>query len=328
MAVNNPEIFKKLPDNCEEVSQRLPILLVGYRRADLLRRRFEEIMDIDVPKIFVAIDGTPDGPVAEIVHLVREYKHKLSKIEFIVKIQESNLGLTQHMTSAISWALEKERAVIVIEDDISIDRNSYLSFNYGFHLHQEMGKTGIVGGFSPLRQPKFTKRNYWRTTCHFSVWGWVATRENWANYNYDLSEINLAEELSKSETWNKLSSFRRAVWMSRFTRSKMNPLNTWDIQMEFCSLAYGYINLLPMFRIMENQGYNDERSVHTTGNRPKWFKPIGSRVFQVPQKLILKGESWSIFEVLDSITFLGDNRLIHFYAHSAKNKVRKYLLTK
>ena len=328
MAVNNSGITEILPDNCAIKSKNLPILLVGYRREDLLRRRFEEIVDIDVPKIFVAIDATPKGPVAEIIDLITEYKGKLSNIDFCIRIQESNLGLTRHMTSAISWALEEERAVIVIEDDIKIDKNSYLSFNKGFHLHQEMGRTGIVGGFSPLRQPKFTKRNYWRKTCHFSVWGWIATCENWANYTYDLSEINLARELSKSETWNELSRYRRAVWISRFTRTKMNPLNTWDIQMEFCSLVHGYRNLLPMFRFVENEGYDDERSVHTTGARPRWFKPIDSRVFEVPRKLISRGAIMLFFEVLDSITFLGDNRVINFYTHTAKKKIARLFLVK
>ena len=328
MDVNNPGTIEIQPNYKGDNVKKLPILLVGFRRGDLLRRRFEEIADIGVTKVFVAIDATPKGPISEILEIVREYEQKLKYIEFCVRIQEINLGLTLHMTSAISWALEVEPAVIVIEDDIKIDKNSYLSFNKGFHLHKELGQIGIVGGFSPLRQPKFTKRNYWRETCHFSVWGWVATRENWAKYHYDLSEIDLAEELSKSETWNKLSSYRRAVWIARFTRSKENPLNTWDIQMQFYSLANGYRNVLPIFRFVDNEGFNDVRSVHTTGTRPRWFKPIGSREFRVPGKLKFKGAVWLMFEVIDSVTYLGDNRLMNLWTHSVKKRIKNFFLVK
>ena len=73
---------------------------------------------------------------------------------------------------------------------------------------KNMGLIGVVSGFSPPVQPVWFQKNIWRRTPYFSVWGWVATRQNWSNYSFDISKLNISKELATSCSWKKLSSFK------------------------------------------------------------------------------------------------------------------------
>jgi len=300
----------------------LPILLIGYNRPELLTARLAEIDTLPIPRLYIWIDSTPVGPNPELLNVINEYESRNHNFEVRINVQSVNLGLTKHVTEAITQVLKQEEMVFVVEDDIQLSSVSYQSMCAGIKYMSELGTIGIVGGFSPLRKPEKKKTNYWRTTSYFSVWGWVATRQNWKNYKYDISGVNLERELAHSKNWKKLSDFQKSTWISRFERSQKDPLYTWDIQMQFWSFVYDFINILPMYRVVENLGFEDVRATHTNGVKPRWFRAADPRLFCTPTKRLGKIAKWWLNQI-DSNTLFGDAWTFHYYSRKIRPVVKR-----
>jgi len=166
-------------------------------------------------------------------------------------------------------------------------------------------------------------KNIWRRTPYFSVWGWVATQQNWKNYTFELGKIDISKELEKSHSWTRLSSFQKSVWLSRFNRAQIDPLFTWDIQMQYCSFQYDYVNFVPLFRVVENLGFNDSRAVHTKFKKPRWFRTSDPKSAILPANN-LKTYVDHVGYVIDSITLAGDSRILHMWTHKIRKKLLKY----
>ena len=299
------------------IQESLPILLIGYIRADLISERLNEIAQLPKTRVYIYIDVDSAGRHFPVVATVKNFIKENSLHQIKLILRDSNYGLTLNITSAVTEVLMLERSVLVVEDDIVVSRAFYESMINGLAILDQTSKIGIVGGFSPLRQSEVFKRNYWRKTKNFSVWGWVATQEVWKNYTYVLQGINLKNELEKSCAWNSLGRFKKSVWLSRFEKSSLNPLNTWDVQMQYCSLVNNYENLLPLFRITDNLGFDDSRAVHTKGKLPHWHKLSSREDYRVPRNLA-PGLVSKIMNCLDGFTYLGDSKAIHYWNSKRK----------
>ena len=300
----------------------LPILLIGYNRADLFQKRLEEIKKLPLKKLYIALDSTNNGPNEKIIKAIDCLVNSKQPFETNVEIQSRNLGLTLHVTGAISKVLEEETSVLVIEDDISLSVESYLAFQQGQSLIKEKKHSGLVSGFSPISRPNLIGTNRWRRTKYFAVWGWIATRLTWEVYRYDLGGIDIRGSLSDSESWNTLTDFQKKVWISRFERVKLTPLHTWDTQMQFWSFVHEFNNYVPLFRLVENEGFSDPRAVHTKSSKPWWYVGSESDFKIVPDK-VMGQFSTSILNFIDSATYIGDSKVSHLWAHKVKKKLQR-----
>lgn len=304
-----------------EETTLLPVLLIGYNRPDLFQDRLNEIRELPIKKLYVSVDSMQDGINREINKLLNEFVLSDPTVKIEINFESENRGLTRHITSAISRILEVEEAAIVLEDDISISSYSYETFIAGHLLSKSMKTTGVVSGFSPLVQPSWYHKNIWRKSPYFSVWGWVATRQNWSNYTFDISKMDISKELANSHSWKKLSDFQRSVWLSRFNRAKGDPLLTWDIQMQYFSFRHDYVNLVPLFRVVENLGFNDPRAAHTKSKKPRWFRSFDPRSAVLPANK-LDGRIDYFGNLIDSITLAGDSRIFHIWTHKIRAKLK------
>lgn len=301
----------------------LPILLIGYNRPERLQDRLNEIKLLPVTKLFISVDSMDDGVDPDISKIVNIFVDSEPSIQTTINFEPQNLGLTKHITSAISRILQSNEAVLVIEDDISLSTTSCEAFNGGHLMSKNLKVTGIVSGFSPLVQPTWYRRNFWRRTPYFFVWGWVATQQNWSHYNFDISRIDVSRELAKSRSWNRLSRFQKSVWLSRFQRAQSDPLLTWHIQMQYFSFQQDYVNFTPLFRVVENLGFNDSRAAHTKSKKPRWFITSDPKNSIVPEA-IMKKRIDRVGSVIDVITRAGDSKMLDVWTHKIRKKLLKY----
>jgi hypothetical protein len=303
------------------LSQKLPILIIGYNRPELLEARLNEISQIQFPKLYISLDATQYGQLTQNLEIISALQNNSNSFHLEVNLESKNLGLTRHVTKAISNVLKNEEAVIVLEDDISLSNETYSAFCDANSRLVAKNVLGIVCGFSPLVQPSYLKRNYWRISKYFSVWGWVATRKNWEPYSYDITGLDIQKTLSYSQTWRTLSKFQKSVWLARFRRVQLDPLHTWDIQMQFCSFANNYMNMLPLFTLVGNNGFNDKRATHTRSKKPRWLKIPEAKSFMKPNKE-LNSCITKAMDFLDSNTFIGDSKIFYIWSR----KIKKILL--
>jgi hypothetical protein len=252
-----------------------PVLLLGYNRTEYIKTRLIEIMSWDPPRIYISIDGPKNENESqthkEINDFLFNFRHE-NKIT--IYSNQKNLGLSNHITGAITSIFKIEDNLIIIEDDIEIFKNAYLSMSKILN-NSNLNKFAIVSGFSSIpAPPKFLRKfllNKFRVATYTSMWGWGIRKEIWSLYELDISRSDRKIALSKSKLWNKLSSRQKSIWLQRFNKVSDDPKKTWDFQMQFMCFKHDIPNLSPIFRAVDNVGFDDTRSTHTKYKKPKFY---------------------------------------------------------
>jgi len=288
-----------------------PILLLGFNRPDLLKKRIQEISKMNIRNIYVSIDGGSHSNTVEMLDLIKSIpKYFRNNENIIVTHQESNLGLTNHITESISAVLRLHPNIIVVEDDISLSKSFYNNINLGLNILNSKNTLGTVSSLSAINYSgKIYPKNKWRKTKYFFCWGWGCSKETWAKYRLDLTSVDLDKELSSSLPWNELSNHQKKVWISRFNRVKNNPSYTWDVQMQYTSFLFNFTNLAPVFRFSDNEGFNDIKATHTKDSKPNWLRG-GIKNNQTLDKLVRSKKMNKLIEVLDSIIITSDIKFL------------------
>jgi hypothetical protein len=101
----------------------------------------------------------------------------------------------------------------------------------------------------------------------------------------------------------------------------MNPKTTWDIQFQYTSFANDFYNIVPINRIVDNEGYSDSRASHTIENKPFWFKN-GISDQKIRPKVLRKNVSKLFNKMVDSNTAAGDGRLTRINISLSKFRSR------
>ena len=297
-----------------------PVLLIGYNRPELLIKRINELICTSVQDIYISIDGKPSEENKEVIKYVKLLEKTANK-NIVIQQQGERLGLAAHITSSITKVFKNYEHIIVLEDDIVISPNFYTNMINGFKIQKTTGIKGTVGGFSALsRYDKGfqLRKNKWRVTKYFSCWGWGCSSEVWADYELDLNRVSVKHDLLKSHTWQSLSSFQKNLWENRFKKIQSNPFFTWDIQFQFLSFKENFENLLPVFRFIDNEGFNDIRATHTKETKPRWM--LSSKIDN--SQILAPSIGWksNIFEkLIDSNTIAGDTRILSYWNNIKKS---------
>ncbi|QLL24322.1 hypothetical protein DLE04_00990 [Actinobacteria bacterium IMCC26103] len=292
------------------MNRDIPVLLIGFNRPELLKKRVQELIRENVKNLIISVDGCPElrEEMQNTLNEIREIC--INQCQVSITLHEDNLGLSKHLTGEISKVLRDYHEVIVLEDDIEISENFLENMKRGRRILDEIGINGIVSAFSPVKRNKFLRfKNRWRITPYFNCWGWLCTREAWENYVLNISEMDLNSDLKNSSTWNELNKWQQFLWLSRFVKIQRTPYHTWDIQFQYMCFKNEMTNLSPIFTLTNNEGFDDTRSVHTKGKKPRWMfngKVKSERVNQICSVPI----SQFFSKVIEPNTTAGDSRLI------------------
>jgi hypothetical protein len=252
-----------------------PVVLIGFNRPDLIIRRLEEIL----PQLgandllYVYIDGPRDLEDSTWNSQIREIQNKYSdqsNVEFVFR--GGNLGCSGNIISAVTEVCRHNAGAIIIEDDVSISPHFLSAISGVLNSWSPSSDWLTVGGFSPfVSHSKLAGRvmSSWRKSEYFSAWGWGVTSQAWDTFAIVSDQNLLAKALSASEKWKSLGDRKQGIWLKRFERG------IWDFQVQIMHFAADKYCILPTLRIIDNEGFDSERSTHTRHKRPWNFFGFG-----------------------------------------------------
>lgn len=252
-----------------------PVLLIGFNRPEYFKLRLKEILSWNPPHLYITIDGPrTDEDKIELDIIYREISNIPDSQQFTVWVLEKNLGLSFHITEAVSKVLTKETNLIIIEDDIEMYYNCYLSLSSVLN-NELINNFSIVSGFSSIPSPpkviNFLFPNLFRAGIYTGLWGWGVRRDKWQLYKLEIMSDEFRENLDNSKLWRNLSSRQKNIWLNRFSKVSKNPKLTWDYQMQYLVFKYDLPVLSPIFRSCDNVGFNSPLSTNTKGKRPRYY---------------------------------------------------------
>ena len=281
-------------------------LLIGYKRIEFIKKRLVELSQNTQIPIIVSIDGSDTLTEKSIVLFLKEFISKNPSMDVRYKIQDMNLGLAKHIVRAITEVFHQFDQVIVIEDDILLSDSFINNMLLGLDILGKSSEYGVVCGFSGFKGDFIlTSPVRWRASKYFSPWGWAINAKNWGKFNIHIPK-EFRQELENSVSWNSLSSYRRKLWESRFTKVQSDNPHTWDFQMQYFLYKYDLDALHTTKRISDNEGFGSIESTNTQADRPKWMSRIYVENIQMERRFIRHS---LIYEAVDAITVGGDDRL-------------------
>jgi hypothetical protein len=291
------------------------VLLLGYKRVENIRKRLLELShNIDIP-IIISIDGgLEDFEKNEILSAVGELKTLNPNMILNLIFRPMNLGLTSHLQLAVTEVFHDHQHCIIIEDDISISKTFISNLLEASQFLERMDVL-TVGGFSPF--VPYTKlrlgRNNFRETRYFSAWGWMISREKWAEFEIQIKKEEIQSTLSSSRTWLGLSRVQQNTWLRRFQKVANEKPSTWDFQMQYLTFRKDMVHILPKYKICDNHGFGDYRGTNTVGRRPKWMKEeinLESETLSFRKLIKLNSIAGKFFNLLDSFFIAGDSAVV------------------
>ena len=301
---------------------KVGILLLGYRRPELLLKRLLELKRFNFLSTYVSIDKYEGDDAQEIYQDFQEIKASFSNVSNIHWLFKSKkMGLTKHLFAAVDEVLNEKDAVVIVEDDIAISEDPFNSLIKLLEngLPKKILTAGLFGGlsFSSVKGFGF-KNNFWRSTPYFSAWCWGIEREKWLAFRKVISVENSWETFEfKSDFWRRLPETKKRRWDYRFGKLRANPIFTWDYQLQYFSFKTNMNHYLPVFRAVDNVGFNDSRASNTRERRPNWYQ--GESLNMGIDRELSSKIGTQILVGLDSLTWAGDSpipqkyRLLRYY---------------
>lgn len=243
---------------------KTPVVLIAFNRPETTKKAFEAIRSVQPKKLFVAIDGARDHKPDEAA-LCKEVLEITKNIDWDCEAQylvrEKNLGCKYGVTGGISWALENEESVIVIEDDI-VPVPSFFSFAEEL-LEKYKNEDNIVmisgNNYTPLDSVKddYTFSQYGH------IWGWATWKNKWEKFNVEVPEIYNAVE-THFDKMQFITKQERNFFSKYFTklasRMKAKTENAWGPQFMFYRFNNNLLSIVPNVNLASNIGENSSRA--------------------------------------------------------------------
>ena len=259
-----------------------PVLLLAFNRPDLFLELINCLRDSAPKNIYVAIDGPREfnsndpQDVSDTISLIANIDWECN---VRVLKQKSNLGCGRAVCSAISWVLEHEEMVIILEDDIRPNRSFFQFCEEMLQRYRNDERIMTVSGHSMIEVPE-SLTNY-RFSKYPGVWGWATWKRSWTLYEYSLDSYPKIgfTRLLKAYRGNLILSLQCAL---NFTAVRNDLIDTWDYQLLYGSFLYQKLHVIPNVNLTENVGFN-QKATHTkfpTIPSPKTKEIINFRLYE------------------------------------------------
>lgn len=250
-----------------------PILLIAFNRPDTTRIVFNKIRDAKPLKLYVAIDGhrknvnDEDKLVEEVKEIVKEVAWEC---QTYYKFNETNLGAEMTVSTAVSWVLEKEETVIVLEDDI-IAPKSFLNFAQEMLIrYAESNNIYMVSSIqvTPIVMPNDEDYLF---GLYGHTWGWATWKRAWKKYDLYIDDF---DKYLRGNTIDCLvhSRAEKKYWQKIIKEMKERGIgnSTWDYCWSYIRFKEQGLSIIPRINLSSNIGVV---GLHARGQTEHHFKP-------------------------------------------------------
>lgn len=244
-----------------------PVLILAYRRPDLVSEVMAAVADARPSQLFLACDGPhPDRPgEGELVAATRQAMEGAITWECEVRTRYSPVhqGCRRGVESAISWFFRHVKEGIILEDDC-IPHPDF--FSYCAELlerYRHDARVMHVSGDGSIPHPGASPDASYVFSAEALVWGWATWRRAWERYDADLNHWSQM----RTSLAERLAVFRRRPatrWWSEVLDSLFfdNKPDSWAYRWSFSVMLKRGLCIIPAVNLVSNVGFRED-STHT-----------------------------------------------------------------
>lgn len=273
-------------------SLNAPVLLIAFNRPDTTKVVFDSISKVKPKKLFVAVDGPRNHKQgeAELCKQVIEITKNVDwECETKYLIREKNLGCKLGVTGAISWALETEDRVIIIEDDIVL-KHSFFKFADDllekYQFHEEVAMIS-ASNFTPFK----CDYDYFFSLHGHIGGGWATWKRVWDKFNVEIPELEEAINFGLRKI--KFSSEKEKIFYIKYfenilTNIKRKTENAWGPQFLFFRFQNNLLSIVPRVNMSTNIGFYSARSDEKASKSKEafWYPDFNLEILIRPNEIV------------------------------------------
>ena len=215
------------------------VLLIAFNRPEETSAVISRLREVKPKTIYFAVDGPridrPDDK--DLVEMTQALKSQFDwDCVVSTRFSEKNLGCGVGVSSAISWALESEERVIILEDDIVPEISFFRYCDELLGLYKDDDDVFAVSGCNFVPRELLPEFESYRFSSIPHVWGWAVWKRSWDTYSFDISDWRQdlpIRELHKSLGRSILATF---MWTRIFNLMAAKKIDTWDYQLCYAVL--------------------------------------------------------------------------------------------
>lgn len=238
-----------------------PVLLLIYRRADVTRKALDAIRAAKPRTLYVSAAGAGNDSEWADCEAARAVIDDVDwHCDVHRNFMQDNRGCRANVASGISWALNREEEVIVIEDDCVATPSFFRFCAELLDRYRDDARVMSISGTNFLFGYDVTPDSYYWSR-YPNIWGWATWRRAWQLYDRDLSLW--AEARATGALRNVLAELRpRTYWRMVLDFVADGSLDAWDFVWFASCWMHGGLSAQPRTNLVNNVGF-DSRATHT-----------------------------------------------------------------
>ena len=275
------------------------VLLVAFNRPEETSTVISRLREVKPKIIYFAVDGPRiDRPAdKDLVKMTQALHSQFDwDCEVSTRFSEVNLGCGLAVSSAISWALESEESVIILEDDIVPEISFFRYCDELLGFYKDDDDVFSISGCNFVPKDVLSSSDGYRFSSIPNVWGWAVWKRSWNSYSFDMN--NWREELSIGDLKACLGGSTTATFMfSRiFDLMAAKKIDTWDYQLLFAVLKTKSLVVSPNNNLTKNIGFGSN-ATHTSIAPPYILETnkIGFPLMHPVKKANLEADKWTLY---------------------------------
>lgn len=241
-----------------------PVLLIVFNRPDTTAQVFEQIKKAKPQKLYIAADGPRPGNKNDEVKC-KEVRDFVSNVDWDCELHtdfsEVNLGCGTRPSSAISWVLDKEDSVIILEDDCV---PSVAFFNYCTVLlekYKDTERVMQISGTRYLEDMVLNDDSYFFSR-YQRPWGWATWKRAWQHFDIEMKSYTTCQ---KKQYFKYLfDDYETDYWTYIFDKT-LSVTSIWDYQWQYAIFMQEGLCIVPRKNLISNLG--DQEGTHPYGDK-------------------------------------------------------------
>jgi hypothetical protein len=220
--MNLPKSKKDWEGSILEMS---PILILGFRRPENIGKIIDAIRPNYPRQIYFAVDGPRKGKKGEI-QLVVQTQLAIDSIDWEcdlkIRFRDQNLGIRKAVPDAVSWVLESNEEVIVIEDD-AIPGPDLLEFMHNqLEAYRDDANVAHISGYNLVPVDKISQpNNLTRISIYPESYLWGTWAKAWTLYKDDIDDYgSIVQKMN-------LSKVEKLIWRINFRMAHRDLVQSW-----------------------------------------------------------------------------------------------------
>jgi hypothetical protein len=239
--------------------KKIPVAIFCYNRPDKTKNLLKEIeknQDYKDYNYYFFCDGPKhkqdNKRCDEVLKIVKNFKSKSKRI----KKNKINLGLSKNIIGGISFVFKTNNYAIILEDDLSISRNTLKFLSTMLLKYKNDKNIGSISAYSYMHNFNTIKDKLYLIPRHCS-WGWATWKNVWVKIRWNNYEI-------------KKKNFSNGGYDLRLLLEgqKKNLINSWAIRFNLFCHNHNLKCIMPRYSFINNLGF-DESGTHT---KKSYFK--------------------------------------------------------